>query len=264
MVDAPAITGPRSGLSRIWHIAALAKAQIKSAIMPTVGPYIITPQTNSQAMWDRVKGSLLAEYYLYHFPGWTSMHVMSYNDTYGSRNTTATNYYKAGVPRNYAYQPTRMMQVDIGIPVLTPAEGYPPMPYTAAVDATGTLNNYIVGYSTDTVLHHPVTGAIPVLPTNIFYLYKVDSAPYTKIVKDPKGNAFPAEIVLARAYTKGLVLFRTPFSTPTDYRAYSGDSNTITLKLPANYRRVRPSGALDAPSNTVALHGFEGAILVDR
>jgi len=261
MVDAETFFGPFSGLSRIWHIAAFAKAGKKSAIMTRVGSNLLTPPS-TQRIWERSQMGILAEYYLYHFPNLTSLQTIYENNSNITALTTTSNYYKAGVPANYAYQPHDMIAVDIGIPTgMLPQHGvYSPMPYTALVDSTALRNNTVIGNSISTSLNHPVYGSIPVLPTATYYLDTIVSAPYTTIVHDPHGHPFPAEVVLARQYSKGMVVFRTSFSAPTNYLSYSSDANVITVSLPGSYQRVNFDGTLGPLTNHVTLHGFEGAV----
>ncbi len=264
MVDASSFLGPFSGLSRIWNIPAWAKAGKKSAIMARVGSYLLTPPS-TEAKWERSQMGILAEYYLYHFPNLTSLQTIYTNCGDITQLTDTSNYYKKGVPKNYAYQQHAMMAVDIGTPTgMMPRQGvYRPMQYTARVDGTGELNNTVVGNSIGTVLNHPVYGSIPVLPTATYYLDTIANAPYTTIVNDPNGHPFPAEVVLARQYTKGMVVFRTSFTAPTNFLEYSSDANEITVNLPGSYYRVNYDGTLGPLSNQVRLHGFEGAVFTN-
>jgi len=272
MVDASSFLGPFSGLSRIWNIPAWAAAHKKSAIMARIGTNLLTPPS-TEAKWERSQMGILAEYYLYHIPNLTSLQTIYTNCGDISQLTDTTNYYKKGVPKNYAYQQHGLMAVDIGTPLgrIPPGnEGnYTPMQYTARVDGTGDLNNTIVGTSISTILNHPVYGEIPVLPTASYYLLSRPTAPYTNIVYDPQGQAFPAEVVVARQFSKGMVVFRTPFTTPTNYQDYISDANEITVNLPEaiphqrTYFRLNYDGTHGPPTSEVTLHGFEGAILIN-
>jgi len=262
IVDNPAFYS-NTGLSRLWHIPAFAAAGIKSALMTKVGPNLFTPPS-TKVLWERSQSALLAQYYLFHFTNLTSFQLAYWNITDISQLTTTANYYKSGVPSNYAYQPHDMLGVNIGTPTgsipLHGSGSYNPMQYTAAVDSADQNKHTIIGTASSTVLNHPVYGPIPVLPTATYYLWSTPTAPYTTIVYDPQGQAFPAEVALARQFTKGMVILRVPFSVPTNYQNYASDANEITVTLPGSYYKVNYDGTLGPLSNQVTLHGFEGAV----
>jgi len=256
--------GPYDGLSRMWQIPAFAKAGKKTAIMSKVGPNLLTPPS-TETMWERSQSGILAQYYLYHFPGMTSLQTIYYNNPGIGLLTTTSDYYKPGVPSNYAYQPHDMMAVDIGTPSGVIPHGYSPMQYTAVVDSALLNTPSVIGTSVSTSLYHPVYGSIPVEPTNSYYLQEIQSAPYTSTVYNPQGQPYPAEVIVARQYTKGLVVFRAPFSFPTNTPNYIADENEITVNLPVlgvggGYRRVNYDGTLGPITFKVTLHGFEGAV----
>jgi len=255
--------GPFTGLSRMWHIPAFVKAGKKAGVMSAIGPNLLTPPSTA-AMWERSQSGILAQYYLYHFPAMTFLQTKYYNNPNISLLTTTANYYKPGVPSNYAYQPHNMMSVDIGTPtgvIPSSPPGYTPMPYTAVIDSAWELTPSVIGNSVSTTLNHPVYGSIPVQPTAAYYLKTYANAPYTSIVYNPQGQAYPAEVVVARQYTKGMVLFRTPFSLPTNTADYISDANEITVSLPGTFHKVNFDGTLGPAITQITLHGFEGAVL---
>jgi uncharacterized repeat protein (TIGR01451 family) len=73
--------------------------------------------------------------------------------------------------------------------------------------------------------------------------------------------ARPPEIVVARKYTKGLVVWRS--QRMPNCRDLNYLNTPLTVQLPGVYRRVYFDGTLGPPITELALGGNEGAILVD-
>ena len=239
------------GLNRAWDTFALAAADRWSILMAMVNyGSRVSRLGNEQANWEMDIESSLAQFYLLNVPGKTFFHVWNQWFNYGSGNTTTANYYRAGVPRNMAYQPGGLLSVDIGEPEPVFPAGQEPMAYMAK-NSTG--DYHIIGYSNAGQLTDIRTQTygqnIPVLPSNIFYLQR-------SIDEVVAGG--PREMILARQYTGGLVLYRT------DFFGHSADfqqSESTVVPLPGLYRRVRYDGTLSEPVSSVALRGYEGAIL---
>ncbi len=270
MIDAESFLGKYSGMGCIWHVPALAKAGIKTGIMTRIGTHLLpTPPfaLKDSTLWHRSQESLLAEYYLYNIPGYTSFQDILGSNINFPLLTTNETYYKPGVPASYAYQPHSLLSVDIGIPTGTIPQGfgYTPMQYIARVNATNDYNNTVIGTTTDNALLDTAYSfsEIPVIPTATYYLKTFASAPFTWIAYDNHEHAFPAEVVLARQYTKGMVVFRTTFASPLNdqYTRYASDTNVITVTLPGSYQIVDFNGRLSAPVTQITLHGFEGVVL---
>ena len=76
----------------------------------------------SQANWERDIMTVLSLYYFYHVPNLTSFNSWGNGWSYGSSNTDDYHYYRTGVPKNVAYQPTKMMMADIGVPIASKNE----------------------------------------------------------------------------------------------------------------------------------------------
>ncbi|MCS7201068.1 MAG: hypothetical protein NZ822_02900, partial [Patescibacteria group bacterium] len=79
----------------------------------------VTRSNNTRETWERKLYELTTLYYLVQIPGQT--YVMWWNSSYyyGSGNTVINTgyngFWKAGVPRNYAYRPHGLLIRDIGI-----------------------------------------------------------------------------------------------------------------------------------------------------
>ena len=254
------------GLSKLWFIPAANKAGKKFV---TLG-YMDSNDglLNTEEGWNRRKEALLAVYYLWNIPGKTVFTPNPKTYATGS-NTDTTMYYKAGVPHDIALQPTRMLEVNIGIPDKT-SDVYPHVSYLgcAPFDKNIKYCNTIVGYSHDEKLALDGYGSVATFPTDQYFLYAKNEgedgvADYLKGAVTSNDIKLPADMVIARSYTDGLVLYRTSYkaiSDKDDFNDYIG-SNKITISLPGIYQRVLPDGTLTNPSDIIELRGYEGAIL---
>lgn len=257
------------GFSKLWFVPAMNKAGKKLFMMGYLSRddrRLDGGLLNTEEGWKRRKEALLAVYYLWNIPGMT---VFTPNfDTFAfGGNTDEKMYYKAGVPYDLASQPTGLLKVDIGAPDSAP-KGYSHVPYLACApfDQPYYHCTTIVGYSDDKSLTLPGYDVIKTFPTNQYFLYaKYEGedgiAAYLK-GGAASGTPLPADMVIARSYTKGMVLYRTSFKTLTgnDFTDYA-NSNKITITLPDVYQRVLSDGTLAKSGKTIELRGYEGAIL---
>ena len=258
------------GFSKLWFVPAMNKDGKKYVMMGYMRPD--DGLLNTEEGWKRRKEALLAVYYLWNIPGRTVF--VANAATYEEGGNTGTKmYYKAGVPYDLAMQPTGMLEVDIGAPDSAP-KGYSHVPYLACApfDEPYKYCNTLVGYSGDKSLTLAGYGVIETLPTNQYFLYaKYEGedgvAAYLK-GGAPFETPLPADMVIARSYTKGMVLYRTSYKALAykDFEnnenfAHYVNSNKITVDLPGVYQRVLPDGTLAKPSKTIELRGYEGAIL---
>lgn len=242
------------GVNKAWDNFALAAQDIKSVITLHHRYGRVAKQANTEANWLKDSESGLALYYLMNVPDKTYFHAWNSSFFYGSNNTftAPTSFWKAGVPKNFAYQPVDMLQVDIGEPSGEIPANKEAMKYM--VKTQQPLSDYtVIGDSRDTKLLHPEIGEqgeVTVVPSHIYYMQRSDNEAIT---------GAPAEMVLARNYTKGLVLFRTSFIGSSD--AFMA-STSEPIDLLGTYRRVQPDGTLSEPITSIVLQGYEGAILV--
>jgi hypothetical protein len=209
---------------------------------------------NKKKNWLYDQESIVALYYLINVPGLTYLNAWNHTYQYGSNNTESWQYYRGGIPKNVAYQPGHLLQFDIGVPAGRIPDGYDPMQYMVTTTADGSYT--ILGDSTDTTLSHPELlpeGTVPVVPSYIFFLQRSADPPVV--------IGAPAEMVLARAYTNGLALYRTAFG--------GGDLDFMKSKSPkivlpeGRYRRVKRKGnRVGRCTNKIRLRGYEGALLL--
>lgn len=226
---------PAMGLARMqqgWDIFALAQTGDKSLITASVkgGRSDLAPA--SARAWQQDIETGLALYYFFNLPGLTYYHSWNQTQLYGSGNTTLRNWYRGGVPKNWAYQPTGMLKIDIGRPSAPPG-GYKLVAW---------VNGDAPAKATTTQL-----GEVPVLPANWFWLYR-------------KGwfGAVPDEGVMARRYSEGLVVYRA-VKAHDEQRFLLAEP--LRVSLPGEYQRVYYDGSLSAPIRYLELGGYEGAVL---
>ncbi len=247
------------GIAKMWENFALIQDNKKSHIIVHAGWRGSIPYINSKEQWQERIATGLAIYYLINVPGVTSYTSWNSSYNYGSGNTSANSFYKSNVPKNIAYQPSFMLAVDIGQPTQSiqpwDTQTIQPLKYTART----ALEDYaIIGDSTQSELYHDEIatftqqGVVPVVPSNIYLAWQsMDTI-------NIGGIAHPKQMIIARDYSNGLILYHT------DFFGGSSDFMNITheLTLPDNYHRLNYDGTLQAPSDTISLTGYEGIILV--
>ncbi len=230
---------PAMGLDRLyryWDNFALARQGDKSLIMVSAkgGRSQVAPLLSTA--WHQDIETGLALYYLFNIPQRTYYHSWNASFYYGSGNTTDKNWYRQGVPKNWVYQPSAMLKVDIGQPTIAP-KGH------RIVYWRNKTKDVDIKAKTSSVM----LGDISVAPANWFWLYR-----------SGWGSDFPRHGVIARQYSKGLVV----------YRAMNEPNNTafmqtkpLRVSLPGDYRRVMPDGTLGVSTRYLELGGYEGVVL---
>lgn len=226
---------PAMGLKKMqgsWDSFALARSGDKSLIMSTTRGGRSERQPASMAAWHKDLETGLALYYFFNIPGWTYYHSWNQTFVYGSGNTTSANWYRQGVPKNWVYQPARMLEVDIGHPVKAP-KGYKVVYWQSLGHKAKTTATEIAG--------------IGLRAANWFWLYRSGWL-----------GSFPNEGVIARQYSDGLVVYRA--AKRRDRKAYF-QVKPMRVSLPGEYQRVNFDGTLSAPLRYLNIGGYEGAIL---
>ncbi len=242
------------GINKAWDIFAMSQLGHRNIVQGTSRSGRARLLANRKKNWSRDQESLLAQYYLLNVPGLTYLNNWNHTYLYGSGNTEDWLYYRAGIPKNVAYQPTRLLEHDLGSPAGYIPAGLEAMKYMVATQAGGDYT--VIGDSTDTVLSHPELlpdGSVPTVPSHIFYLDRAEDHPQ---VADA-----PTEMVLARTYTNGMVLYRTDiFGSNTDFMA----TKSQRIILPERrYQRVKLNGKVKRKcAHKIRLRGYEGALLL--
>ncbi|MHA2879258.1 hypothetical protein ACXZ7R_23065 [Vibrio campbellii] len=241
-----------SGLAKFWDNSALAKAGQKVIYQATTRYGRVQYFGNTEDNWKQDQYSALAAFYLNHHPERSFFNQWNSSYLYGSNNTTADNFWKAGVPKNIAYQPSALLAVDLGEPANLMPEGSEAIPLMMST-STPTKSDYtIIGDSTmNEVVHTDLPGDITYLyPTYTYFAYRAS----TDVVAQG-----PSEMVLAREFTNGRVLYRTDFfGKNADY--FSAPKITITLDKPM--RPVDKDGNIGDYVSHIEIGGYEGLFLL--
>jgi hypothetical protein len=157
--------------------------------------------------------------------------------------TTASNYYKTGVPYAMAYYPYKVFGVDIGIPTGIP-NGYYALPLVHPDSSTS--GNVVGSTSGNSVTVG--SNSYPIVPSNVFLLYPQSS------------YSGQTDVVIARAFTNGLVILRVKdISDSAPDSTYLNGSINVTL--PGTYRVVNIDGSLGTSTTSVSIYGAQGLIL---
>ncbi|UTZ24574.1 hypothetical protein [Vibrio campbellii] len=241
-----------AGLAKFWDNSALAKAGQKVIYQATTRYGRVQYFGNTEDNWKQDQYSTLAAFYLNHHPERSFFNQWNSSYLYGSNNTTADNFWKAGVPKNIAYQPRALLAVDLGEPANLVPEGAEAMPLMLSTSTPPKSDYTIIGDSTmNKVEHVGLPGDITYLyPTYIYFAYRSS----TDIVAQG-----PSEMVLAREFTNGRVLYRTDFfGKNANY--FSAPKITITLDKPM--RPVDKDGNIGGYVSHIEIGGYEGVFLL--
>ncbi|WP_194435735.1 hypothetical protein [Vibrio fluminensis] len=241
-----------AGIAKFWDNSALAE-QGNSVIFQATTRYgRVQYFGNSQENWQQDQYSSLAAFYLNFYPQYSYFNQWNNDFIYGSDNTTESNFWQAGVAKNVAYQPAALQAIDIGEPANTIPDGYQAIPLMMSTLTPTPADYTIVGDSTATSVVHAdlPNGATQLLPTYTYFAYQSERQVVT---------GAPEEMVLAREFSKGRVLYRTDFSgRNADY--YSAEPITITLPQPM--RVVDSQGNIGDYVSQVEIGGYQGMILL--
>ncbi|MGR5064335.1 hypothetical protein [Photobacterium sp. DNB22_13_2] len=219
-------------LQRYWDNFALASQQDKSLIMASTKGGRSQYSPLDPAAWLQDIETGLALYYLFNVPGQTFYHSWNQSYRYGSGNSKQGNWYQAGIAKNIAYQPTAMLEVDIGIPEPAPEGAELVVFDDKGKEADSAATNI---------------GGIPLQPSGWYWIQRSGWF----------GNS-PDQGVIARRYSKGLVVYRgTRERNQFDFFAVE----PLDVSLGGTYQQVNPDGSLGAVVSQVSLSGYQGVIL---
>ncbi|WP_315902095.1 hypothetical protein [Photobacterium rosenbergii] len=226
---------PAIGLNRLqryWDNFALASQQDKSLIMASTkgGRSQLSP--SSLLAWQTDIETGLALYYLFNIPGQTYYHSWNQSYRYGSGHTDTDNWAQPGIAKNMAYQPTKMLAIELGTPEPAPGDAE-----RVVFDNKGKEAD-----SADTAID-----GIPLEPSGWYWLQRSGWF-----------GDFPEQGVIARRYSKGLALYRgtRDRNNPAFFAI-----KPIEVSLDGLYQQVNFDGSLGPHVNTVTLAGYQGVIL---
>jgi hypothetical protein len=233
------------GLLQRWEhfvLSAQGKRSVLMAHMRKGGK--VRWQGDSKVNWQHDQTTNLAIFYLLNNPQLDFYQQWNHSFYYSSKNTRDDNYYQAGIPHNVAYQPTAMLQQDLGKPISAPAN-YP------AVEYLDKANKPLALSSDSQLTLNKKT--LTITPSHWFYLYRKTSLTL------PWKNAAPQEAVIARQYQQGLILYYTDRHGKN--KKFSEQAST-TIDLPGPYRMLNADGSLGQVMNKITLTGYQGVILI--
>ncbi|MEL6114313.1 hypothetical protein P0Y67_03780 [Photobacterium sp. SP02] len=231
----PRFLTPAMGLARVqqsWQHFALSAEGAKSVLMVSMRDGHSYLHPGDERAWHQDVETGLALYYLFNLPGQTYYHNWGDSLSVDSTNTSMRDWYRPGLPKNWVYQPTAMLKVDLGEPVSAP-KGYKPVWWQAEP---------LSGDSRGSVL-----GSYKVAPAHWFWLYRTGWF-----------GKQPAEGVIARRYEHGLVLYR---AVQQAGQSRFLEAKPMRISLPGTYIRIFYDGTTSEPMNYLELGGYEGAVL---
>ncbi|UIP27266.1 hypothetical protein [Photobacterium sp. TLY01] len=231
----PRFLTPAMGLARIqqsWQHFALSAEGAGSVLMVSIRDGHSYLHPGDERAWQQDVETGLALYYLFNLPGQTYYHNWGDSLSIDSTNTSMRDWHRPGLPKNWVYQPTAMLKVDLGEPVSAP-KGYKPVWWQAEP---------LSGDSRGSVL-----GSYKVVPAHWFWLYRTGWF-----------GKQPSEGVIGRRYAQGLVLYR---AVQQAGQSRFLEAKPMRISLPGTYIRVFYDGTTSEPMNYIELGGYEGAVL---
>lgn len=241
-----------AGVSKFWDNSALAYAGSSVIYQATTRFGRVQYLDNIEENWQQDKYSTLAIYYLNDHPTHSYFNQWNNSYVYGSNNTTADNFWKAGIPKNIAYQPTGLLKVDLGPPSNHIPKGFQPIPIMLSTSTPKPADYTIVGDSSQTQVTHSdlPNGGVSLLPTYTYFLYQSDE----HIVEGG-----PKDMVLAREFEHGRVLYRTDFyGKNVDFYA----APKINIQLDKPMKPVDVNGKVGEYVDAVQISGYQGLFLL--
>lgn len=238
-----------AGINKFWDNAVLAAAGKKTILQSTTRFGRVQFFGNTQANWEADQYSSLAIFYLNYQTDSTYFNQWNSGFVYGSDNTTSYNYYDGNIPKNIAYQPINLLAFDLGTPTNIIPAGHEPM--SLMLSTRNPLSDYtVVGDSTSTSIVHAdlPSGIVDILPTHTYFAYKAG-----QVVPGA-----PADMVLAREFSNGKVLYRTSFDGKDPDFFYAVP---VVIELEQPMRVMDQTGEFGEYVDQVVLKGYDGLIL---
>lgn len=241
-----------SGISKSWDNSALAYADQSVIFQATTRFGRVQFFGSSEQNWKQDQYSALAIYYLNHHAQHSYFNQWNNGYVYGSDNTTQENFWKSGVPKNVAYQPSSLLAVDLGEPNARIPDGFNAIPLMMSTSTPEPADYTIVGDSSmNEVVHADLpNGLTHLLPTHTYFLYQAARSVVA---------GGPEDMVLAREFSNGRVLYRTDFHGK-NMSFYETPKLTITLDVPM--KPVDENGNIGEYVTEIQIGGYEGLFLL--
>ncbi|MCC4782983.1 hypothetical protein CSB62_20085 [Vibrio splendidus] len=241
-----------SGISKSWDNSALAYADQSVIFQATTRFGRVQFFGSSEQNWKQDQYSALAIYYLNHHAQHSYFNQWNNGYVYGSDNTTQDNFWKSGVPKNVAYQPSSLLAVDLGEPNARIPDGFNAIPLMMSTSTPEPKDYTIVGDSSmNEVVHADLPNGLTHLsPTHTYFLYQSARSVVA---------GGPEDMVLAREFSSGRVLYRTDFHGK-NMSFYETPKLTITLDVPM--KPVDENGNIGEYVTEIQIGGYEGLFLL--
>ncbi|WP_333912155.1 hypothetical protein [Vibrio coralliirubri] len=241
-----------SGLSKFWDNSALAYNGQSVIFQATTRYGRVQYLGNSEENWKQDQYSTLAIYHLNRHAQHSYFNQWNNGYVYGSGNTTADTFWQSGVPKNIAYQPSSLLAVDLGEPNHQIPQGFEPIPLMLSTTTPQPADYTIVGdASMNEMVHADLpNGMTHVLPTFTYFMYQSEN----QVVAGG-----PEDMVLAREFSNGRVLYRTDFHGK-NLSFY--DAEKLTIALDAPMKPVDANGNVGEYVSEIEIGGYEGLFLL--
>ena len=241
-----------SGISKSWDNSALAYADQSVIFQATTRFGRVQFFGSSEQNWKQDQYSALAIYYLNHHAQHSYFNQWNNGYVYGSDNTTQDNFWKSGVPKNVAYQPSSLLAVDLGEPNARIPDGFNAIPLMMSTSTPEPADYTIVGDSSmNEVVHADLPNGLTHLsPTHTYFLYQSARSVVA---------GGPEDMVLAREFSNGRVLYCTDFHGK-NMSFYETPKLTITLDVPM--KPVDENGNIGEYVTEIQIGGYEGLFLL--
>ncbi|MFA0554184.1 MULTISPECIES: hypothetical protein [unclassified Vibrio] len=241
-----------SGISKFWDNSALAYNGQSVIFQATTRYGRVQYLGNSEDNWKQDQYSTLAIYHLNRHAQHSYFNQWNNGYVYGSGNTTADTFWQSGVPKNIAYQPSSLLAVDLGEPSHQIPHGFAPIPLMLSTTTPQPADYTIVGDSSMNEMVHAdlPNGITHVLPTFTYFMYQSEN----QVVAGG-----PEDMVLAREFSNGRVLYRTDFhgKNPSFY-----DAAKLTIALDVPMKPVDANGNVGDYVSEIEIGGYEGLFLL--
>ncbi|NLS12685.1 hypothetical protein HGP28_07170 [Vibrio sp. SM6] len=241
-----------AGIAKFWDNAAFAHRGAKVIFQATTRHGRVDYFGHTKENWLNDQYAALVIYYLNSHSSLSYFNQWNSSYQYGSGNTTADNFWKSGIAKNIAYQPHHLLAHVLGAPTGHIPQGYAPVSLMLSTQTPVPADYSVVGTTrSPTLVHYDLpNGSVDVKPTFTYFRYQSPE----QVV--PNG---PSEMVLAREFEHGLVLYRTDFfGKQRDYFSQP----PLRIELEKEMRPVLPNGDIGQPVSVVELSGYEGLILL--
>jgi len=191
-------------------------------------------------------------HYLSRHPHYSYFNPWNNGYVYGSGNTTSDNFWRSGIPKNLAYQPSSLLGIELGEPANHIPQGFDAIPLMLSTSTPVPADYTIVGdASMNEMVHQDLSnGVVYVLTAFTYFIYQSEE----QVVAGG-----PEDMVLAREFDHGRVLYRTDFhGKSTSF--YETEKLTITLDVPM--KPVDSDGNIGEYVNQIEIGGYEGMFLL--